>query len=295
MKWGIDLGGTKIECVVLDNNNNMLFRERIATEQEGGYRHILSRIEHLLNRSETTVGSPAKQLGICTPGSTDEATGLLQNSNTVCLNDQPFHQDLEELIGKPVKMENDANCFALAEYSMGAVAEVVPDAQCAFGVIMGTGVGGGVIVNGQLHRGRQGIAGEWGHSFLDIGGGDCYCGNVGCVETNISGTGISRYYGNLTGQKVSTPEIVNRYRNGEMDASKTMERFLDLFGKGLAAVVNVLDPDAIVLGGGVGQIEELYTVGLNHLKKYIFHKNPHVTLLKPKLKDSAGVFGAALL
>ena len=295
MKFGIDLGGTKIEVVVLDDENDVLFRERIATEQEGGYRHILSRIHRLLLDAEKAAKTKANHLGICTPGSIDAKTGLLQNSNTVCLNDQPFHHDLETMLGIAVRMENDANCFALAEYTLGSVPIHVPDAKNAFGVIMGTGVGGGVIIDGRLVRGSQGIAGEWGHNYLDSGGGPCYCGNTGCVETNLSGTGIANYYRRLTGEKIKAQEVVQRYRKGESAAEETMERFLELFGKGLAYVVNILDPDAIILGGGAGQIEELHTKGLLSLKKYIFHKDPLVHLLKPKLKDSAGVFGAALL
>ena len=192
MHWGIDLGGTKIEGVVLNENHMVLVRERIPTEAAKGMMHIISQIEKLIDILSKEVGEKPKQLGIGTPGSVDPSTDLLKGSNSQAINNQPFHKELEKALGIPIKIANDANCFALAEANMGAVSEQYPDAKVVFGVIMGTGCGGGIVVNGRALNGRHGIAGEWGHTLLDKSGGPCYCGKTGCTRDNhcrtISGT-----------------------------------------------------------------------------------------------------------
>jgi fructokinase len=296
--WGIDLGGTKIEGVVLQINEGVivLARRRIATEAHKGYEHIISRMKELVQMLKDETGQAPDKIGIGTPGAIDTATGMLKNSNTLCLNGQPFKEDLEKALNIPVVLANDANCFALAEAKLGSVAENLPDAQVVFGVIMGTGVGGGVVVNGQVLNGKQGIAGEWGHNFLDESGGSCYCGRVGCVEQVISGPALERYYKSISGKELKLKEIVELHiSQADSYATATIQRLINFFGKAIANVINILDPDAIVLGGGVGNIDLLYTEGLAEAEKYIFNTRPEILLLKPSLGDSAGVFGAASL
>lgn len=193
-------------------------------------------------------------------------------------------------------MANDANCFALAETRMGSVKEQMPDAQVVFGVIMGTGVGGGIVVNGKVINGKQGIAGEWGHIFLDESGGDCYCGKVGCVEKVISGRNLELYYEQQTGQKKKLKTIYQEHLDGSnSDSSALIKRLITFFGLGISVVINILDPDVIVLGGGVGNIDLLYTEGVEEVKKHVFNSRLDTTFLRPTLGDSAGVFGAAFL
>lgn len=295
---GIDLGGTKIEGVVLKGNKDLevISRKRVPTEKEKGYDHIILNIKKLIEDLEKEVGIKFDQVGIGTPGSIDRKTGLMKNSNTTCLNGMPFLIDLEKDLDKKVRMANDANCCALAETHFGAVKEACPDAEVVFGVIMGTGVGGGLVVNGRIINGLHGIGGEWGHMHLDDSGGKCYCGLTGCTETVISGPHLERWYTTLSGGKLSLKEIVSAYRKKEdVYAKMTMERLLDRFGQGMATIINIIDPDAIVIGGGVGNIDELYTLGVEKVKHYIFNNYMDTLFLKPKLGDSAGVFGAALL
>jgi fructokinase len=294
--FGIDLGGTKIEGVVLKSKNDpsVLARLRVPTEQEHGYVHILNQIVKVVKMLEKETGLSPSHLGIAGPGTLDPLSGLHKNSNTTCLNGMPTKQDLEHKLGIEVRIANDANCFAIAEANMGAVKDALPNAQVVFGVIMGTGVGGGVVVNGQVLNGRHGIAGEWGHNFLDESGGLCYCGQVGCVEKVLAGPHLENYYKSLTGNTLSLKEIFNRLEIDEA-ARKVKERQIHFFGKAMAVIINILDPDAIVLGGGVGNTEWLYTEGVAEVVKHIFNPRCDTVFLKPKLGDSAGVFGAALL
>ncbi len=296
--WGIDLGGTKIEGIVLKSKDDpkVLVRERIDTESDGGYEHVLNRIKMLIDQLTEAVGEAPKIIGMGTPGAIDPPTGLLKNSNSQSINKKPFKKDLEALIGIPTIMANDANCFALAEAQMGIVPEVDPDAKVVFGVIMGTGCGGGVVVNGQVINGKHGIGGEWGHNFLDASGGPCYCGKSGCTEKIISGTGLENYYEEITGVRKRLKEIIPDARSGEdPNAIKTMDRLMHFFGLGISTIINTLDPDVIVLGGGVGNIEELYTRGVEEAEKHVFNPRLETKIVRPKLGDSAGVFGAAFL
>ncbi|MBV6646602.1 MAG: ROK family protein [Cyclobacteriaceae bacterium] len=296
--WGIDLGGTKIEGVILKSAEEpeVLLRERIATEADQGYDHIIGRISLLISQMKEQSGLAPEKIGIGTPGAMDPITGAMKNSNTTSLNDRPFFDDLQTKLGFPVKMANDANCFALAEARMGIVRDKLPDAQVVFGVIMGTGVGGGLVIDGRVINGRQGIAGEWGHNFLDESGGVCYCGKVGCVERVISGKNLERYHFETFGKQVKLKDLYQRHLTGQDEqASHTINRLLTQFGKALAVVINILDPDAIVLGGGVGNIDLLYTEGIQEIKKHVFNTTLDTVILKPKLGDSAGVFGAAFL
>lgn len=201
MHWGIDLGGTKIEGIALATSNaeSVLARQRIDTDSQGGYEHILQRIMSLVDDLSNQTGKKPDRIGIGTPGTIDPSNGLLKNSNTLCLNGKPMNKDLADLLGIEVCMANDANCFALAEYHMGIRERDFPDAKNVFGVIMGTGVGGGIVIDGKIIAGYHGIGGEWGHMFLDESGGPCYCGRTGCVETLISGPALQKYYFSKTG------------------------------------------------------------------------------------------------
>ncbi|MEM6700365.1 MAG: ROK family protein, partial [Bacteroidota bacterium] len=242
-------------------------------------------------------GLQPKSIGFGTPGSLDPMTQTMKNSNTTCLNGQPLHRDLENRLGVPVLLANDANCFAVAEANLGVVPQEIPNAKVVFGVIMGTGVGGGLVVNGQVLHGKNGIGGEWGHNFLDASGGDCYCGKSGCVERVLSGTALERFYKGLTGKHRKMKEIMQLYHAKTDDAAiQTIERMIEKFGEAISVIINIIDPDAIVLGGGLGNIDLLYSAGVEATRKHIFNPFPHHTpFLKPKLGDSAGVFGAALL
>lgn len=296
--WGIDLGGTKIEGVVFDDmaQLNVLARMRLPTEREKGYQHILSQIHKLVDSMATHVGIRPEIIGIGTPGTLDPQTRKLKNSNTTCLNGQYLKNDLEHHLGLPVRMANDANCFALAEAILGIVPEKVPNARVVWGIIMGTGTGSGIVVDGKVLSGLHGIGGEWGHNFLDESGGPCYCGHHGCTEMVISGPALEKYYQSLSGGRLKMPQIVERYKAGNDEAAKmTMERLLHFFGMAVARVVNIIDPDAIVIGGGLGNIDLLYTRGPYEVAKHVFNDRLVTPFLKPKLGDSAGVFGAALL
>jgi len=294
--WGIDLGGTKIEGAVIrqrEGGPEVLARKRIPTEQEGGYEHIISQIKKLVDELARESGAKPSRIGFGTPGTYEPDTYIHKNSNTTCLNGKTFFPDLQNALGVPIAMANDANCFALAEARWGA-AQQVPAAKVVFGIIMGTGVGGGVVVDGKVLHGRHGIAGEWGHSFLHESGGPCYCGRSGCVENLISGPALEKFYSGLSGKKLRLPEIVARAAE-DPAAQKTLDHLAYFFGRALGPVVNLIDPDAIVIGGGVGHIEALYTEGPKEVAKNIFNHEFVTPILKPALGDSAGVFGAAAL
>ncbi|SMG12454.1 Sugar kinase of the NBD/HSP70 family, may contain an N-terminal HTH domain [Marivirga sericea] len=294
--WGVDLGGTKIEGVILKSKSDpqVLLRKRINTEAEQGYQHITHRIKSLLDKMAQEIGFKPNSVGIGTPGSTDPETGLLKNSNSTNLNNKPLHKDLEGLLNIPVFMANDANCFAIAETQMGIVKEQFTKAKVVFGVIMGSGVGGGLVINGKVWNGKHGIAGEWGHIFLDEQGEDCYCGKQGCVETILAGKALERYYKKISGQHKKLKDIIADREDDEY-AQKTYERLIHYFGKGLSVIVNIIDPDVIIIGGGVGNIPNLYDEGLASVKRFTFNPDMKTPIVKPKLGDSAGVFGAAFL
>ncbi|HPI09858.1 MAG TPA: ROK family protein [Catalimonadaceae bacterium] len=296
--FGIDLGGTKTEGVVLPfrGSTEPICRLRVPTEATKGYDHIIHQIRTLTNLLETGSGVKPSKIGICTPGTSDPGSGLHKNSNTTCLNDRPFRKDLEKALGMRVSMANDANCFALAEATLGIVKEKMPDAKVVFGIIMGTGVGGGLVFDGKVWNGAHGIGGEWGHNFLDESGGPCYCGRSGCVETILSGPSLERFYAIQSGSTKSLQEIVlGAHNQADPVAILTMERMIHFFGKAVGTLINILDPDAIVIGGGVGNIDMLYTKGVTEVEKYLFNPKLETMFFKPKLGDSAGVFGAAML
>jgi predicted NBD/HSP70 family sugar kinase len=296
--WGIDLGGTKIEGVILESIKNPapVVRTRVDTEAPKGYEHIIGQIAKLVAEMEARSGLKPAAIGIGTPGVLDPTLQVMKNCNTVVLNGKPLKKDLEKSLDLRVELANDANCFALAETHWGIVSRAAAGARMVFGIIMGTGVGGGIVIDGKIWNGRHGIGGEWGHNFLDESGGPCYCGKTGCVETVISGPATERYYKSLTGEHLKLKEIVARYKdNSDPAATKTIQRLNHFFGKGVSVITNLLDPDVIVVGGGVGNIDTLYNEGLEQLGEFIFNNRVEVPLLKPSLGDSAGVFGAAAL
>ena len=296
IKWGFDLGGTKIEGIVLDSSikNNVIARKRVATEGDQGYHHVLNQIQKLVTLLSEESGLKPDKIGIGTPGSIYPPTGLLKNSNSLHLNEQPLLVDLQNLLQIPVVMANDANCFALAETQMGIVPDRVPNASVVFGVIMGTGVGGGLVVNGQILNGANGIGGEWGHNFLDESGGPCYCGKRGCVETILSGPALETYYHQISNHSKSLKNIVADQK-ADPYAKETIDRLIKYFGISISTIINMIDPDAIIIGGGVGNIDVLYSQGIEEVKKHVFNPDCVTQILKPKLGDSAGVFGAAFL
>ena len=296
--WGIDLGGTKIEGAILPSLNDPapIIRTRIDTEASKGYEHIISQIEKLVANMKEESGLQPRSIGFGTPGVLDPGLQTMKNCNSTALNGKPLKKDLEDVLKIPVVLANDANCFALAETHWGIVKEKFPGAKLVFGIIMGSGVGGGIVFEGKVWNGCHGIAGEWGHNYLDDSGGACYCGKTGCVETIISGPSLQRFYAGITGNNISLKEIMNRYHQQNDEAAKqTIQRLCRFFGKAVSVVTNLLDPDVIVIGGGVGNIDAIYTDGIKSLKEFIFNNSVDVPILKPSLGDSAGVFGAAAL
>jgi fructokinase len=296
--WGIDLGGTKIEGVILPSTQDPrpVLRTRIDTEAEKGYDHIVRQITSLVREMEKNSGLRPGKIGLGTPGVLDPLLQTMKNCNSTALNKMPLKKDIEAQLGLPVVLANDANCFALAETHWGIVKEKCPDAKMVFGIIMGTGVGGGIVYEGKIWNGKQGIAGEWGHNFLDESGGPCYCGKSGCVETVISGPALERFYAGITGKKLRLKEIVARdSQPGDEAANQTMDRLSHFFGKAVSVITNMLDPDCIIVGGGVGNIGILYSKGTSSLAHFIFNNRVDTPILKPTLGDSAGVFGAAAL
>ena len=287
-KIGIDLGGTKIEGILVDEKFDLIVRKRVETHQENGYDSIVKSITSLVNelKSKTNVDT---SVGVCTPGISDTNSGLIKNSNTQCLIGMPLKTDIEKKLGYKIFMENDANCFALAESSLGAGKGY----NVVFGVILGTGVGGGIVINGSLHKGRTNIAGEWGHHTLHPNGRQCYCGKQGCVETYISGPALENNWSVLTGKKESLQTITENHSDEKREEWK--RDFLENFGIGIANVIDILDPDAIILGGGVSNIPFLYDEGKKMVFDKVFSDSVDTPILKNKLGDSAGVFGACLL
>lgn len=295
LRFGIDLGGTKIEIIALDAAGVELYRKRVITPQ-GDYRATLDAIAGLVNAAEQRLAARGS-VGIGTPGAISRATGRLKNSNSVCLNGQPLLQDLETLLARPVRISNDANCFTLSEATDGAAA----GAEVVFGVIVGTGTGAGIVVNGRVLDGPNAIAGEWGHNPLpwpndaERPGAPCYCGRYGCIETFLSGPGISRDHEHATGMRCDAKKIVSLAAQGDVACEATLQRYEDRMARALAHVINVLDPHVIVLGGGLGNIARLYHNVPRLWGQYVFSDRVDTRLLAPKFGDASGVRGAAWL
>ena len=292
---GIDLGGTKIEGLVLAPDGAELARTRVATPRED-YPGTIAAIVRLVESLERDTGARAS-LGIGMPGAVSPLTGLVKNANSTWLIGQPFDRDLEGALGRPVRVENDANCLAVSDASDGAGAGL----NTVFAVILGTGVGGGIAVHGRVLTGRNAIAGEWGHNQLpwqqddERPGPACYCGKAGCIETFLSGPGMARDHQRITGQGLTGPEIIAAAAAGDTAAAATFERFRSRLARALAGVVNILDPDAIVLGGGVSNVDALYDGLPELMSPWCFSDGVSTPILKAKHGDSSGVRGAAWL
>jgi fructokinase len=295
MRLGIDLGGTKIEIVALDDAGRELLRRRVATPKDDYY-ETLQAIAQLVRDAEAELGQRGS-IGIATPGALSRATGRLKNSNSVALNGQPILQDLQDLLQRNIRIANDANCFALSEATDGAAA----GASVVFGVILGTGVGAGIVVNGHVLTGPNGIAGEWGHNPLpwpeahELPGPQCYCGKRGCIETFLSGPGMTLLHQLTTGASLSSAEIVQRAEQGDAACEHSLKTYEHRLARSLAHVVNILDPDVIVLGGGMSNIERLYTNVPALWGDWVFSDRVDTKLVKNQYGDSSGVRGAAWL
>jgi len=294
MRLGIDLGGTKIEAAILDDSGSFICRERVPTPKD--YNEVLQAITGLRDHVASTYGYQGP-VGICTPGSTSKSTGLMQGSNSQSLNGRNLVADLQAVLNTPVRISNDANCFALSEAIDGAGAGY----ESVFGVIIGTGCGGGIVVDHKIVGGVNGIAGEWGHVPLpwpvdhEYEGHNCWCGRTGCLETYISGTGLELDYFRIANEKLDAKKILEKAESGDIVADSVLQVLEDRIGRGLAMIINILDPDAIVLGGGLSNIDRLYTNVPRKWPGYVFSKSIDTKLLKPKYGDSSGIRGAAYL
>jgi predicted NBD/HSP70 family sugar kinase len=295
LRFGVDLGGSKIEIIALDEIGAPRLRRRVATPR-GDYAKTLATIAELVRAAEAELDCRGR-VGICTPGAISPATGLLKNSNSVCLNGKPLDQDLQRLLQREVRIANDADCFALSEAADGAAT----GAATVFGVIVGTGTGGGLVVHGRLLAGPNAIAGEWGHNPLPWPSDDeqpgpaCYCGKTGCIETWLSGPGLEREYRRLGGTMLKAERIAEQDRRGEGLAVACLDHYIDRMARAMASVINVVDPEVIVLGGGVSNIERLYRDVPRAWAEYVFSDRVDTRLIPPRHGDSSGVRGAARL
>ncbi|HSW13403.1 MAG TPA: ROK family protein [Solimonas sp.] len=295
---GIDLGGTKIEGIVMDAGSQILHRERIATPA-GDYPATLQAIAGLVGRLEAQLGRSGLPTGFGTPGAASRVTGRMKNCSSTCLNGQPLQQDLERLLQRKIRIANDADCLALSEARDGAAAGMAT----VFGVILGTGVGGGIVANGKLLSGPNAIAGEWGHNPLpwprpewdETPGPRCWCGRSGCIETLLSGTGLAADHRRVGGENLRGEEIVQRAEAGDVACSATLSRYEDRLARALAHVVNLLDPDVIVLGGGLSRLQRLYRYVPALWDEWVFSDSVETRLVPALHGDSSGVRGAAWL
>lgn len=292
---GVDLGGTKIEAAALEPTGRVRARRRIASPR-GDYDATVRTLAGLIAAVEDEAGGRGT-IGIAIPGSVAPSTGLIQNANSVWLNGRPLRTDIETALGRPVRLANDANCFAISEAVDGAAA----GARIVFGVIVGTGCGGGIVIDGRIVDGSRGIGGEWGHNPLpwadplEHPGPECWCGRRGCMETWVSGTGMAADHARMTAETLTAEEIAERAARGDEHARATLERHASRLARGLAQMVNILDPDVIVLGGGLSKLAHLYAELPGRMTPWIFAENAAVEVRPPRWGDASGVRGAAWL
>lgn len=295
LRLGVDLGGTKIEVAVLDAAGGFLFRERLPTPQ-GDYAGTIENIATLIELAERQVGR-VDSIGVGTPGTPSPRTGLMKNANSVVLNGKPLKYDLETRLNRPIAMANDANCLALSEARDGSAA----GADSVFGVILGTGVGGALVFHGQLIMGQNAIAGEWGHNPLpwartdEFPGPKCWCGHYGCIEQWLSGPAFMRDYHNASGRSLTAPDIVAAVDDGDDQARAALDRYIHRLARSLAHLINIFDPEVIVLGGGMSNVAALYDAVPALWDEYVFSDPINTRLVAPKFGDSSGVRGAAML
>lgn len=296
MQIGIDLGGTKIEIQALSPRGELLFRQRAPTPQ-GNYPATVAAIAALIGQAEHHTGHTCPQIGIAIPGAISPASGLIKNANSVCLIGQRLDQDVSALIQRPIVLANDADCFALSEATDGAAA----GAMSVFGVILGTGVGGGIVIQGKLLSGPNAICGEWGHNPLpwpdpaDPAARPCYCGKQGCIETYLSGPGFAQQFQQQTGTPLMSEQIWQLADLGDPEAAQATGRYIDQLARSLASVINILDPEVIVLGGGLSNVKRLYSEVPQRWERYAFSDSVTTALRRAKYGDSSGVRGAAWL
>ena len=296
MRIGVDLGGTKIEGIILDGEGSIREKIRIETPYDQ-YDATLEATCEIVNKLQTKA-IPRFTVGIGTPGALSLPSKLMKNSNSVCLNGKPFKQDIELRLGYEVRMENDANCFALSEAHYGAGI----DCFSVFGVILGTGTGGGIVVNKQLVTGPNNITGEWGHNSIPVSvqqlianDRTCYCGRRNCIETVLSGRGLKQTYFEQEGQQLEPIEITQRAEQGHSNARECIQRYCQQLARCLASVINIVDPELIVLGGGLSNIRELYSTVPDFLEEFVFTDVVQTKLSRPKFGDASGARGAACL
>jgi fructokinase len=295
VRFGIDLGGTKIELIALDKAGRELLRRRTGTPRND-YQATVEAVASLLEDAERELGARGS-VGLGTPGAVSRVSGRMKNCNSTWLNGRPLLEDLQRRLERPIRISNDANCFALSEATDGAAA----GAEVVFGVILGTGCGAGVVVRGQVLTGPNAIAGEWGHNPLpwprddERPGPDCYCGRTGCLETWISGTGLSRDLRAAGGPELPAADVVPAAAAGDPDCEAALQRLEDRLARGLAQVINILDPDVIVLGGGLSKLARLYDAVPRLWGQYVFSDSVETQLVPPRFGDSSGVRGAAWL
>jgi fructokinase len=295
MRFGVDLGGTKIEIAALNDRGEIVLRERVATPKSD-YGAVVSTIRSLVLAAESKLGRQGS-VGIAIPGALSSKTGLVKNSNAAHLNGYPLDKDLALALSRPVRVANDANCFALSEATDGAAA----GCDVVFGIIAGTGVGGGISVRGRALEGAHSIAGEWGHNPLpspradELPGPPCYCGRQGCIERWLSGPALSGQFQLRTGRQLNAAQIADAASHGDADAARTMEDLFDRFARAIGTLVNILDPDTIVLGGGLSNIDSLYRELPSRVMAYAYTPEDAPRIVKNLHGDSSGVRGAAWL
>ena len=296
LRLGIDLGGTKIAGAVLDRGGRMVASQTIASPRDD-YRATVRAMAEMVAGLEQVCGARCP-VGVGMPGSISPVTGVVQNANSTWLNGKPLDRDLQAALDRPVRFANDANCFALSEATDGAAA----GARCVFGVIIGTGCGGGIVIDGRIHDGPRGIGGEWGHNPLpwptaaELGIAPCWCGRTGCMETWVSGTALAADHARVTGERMRAEEIAGAAERGEQAAQASLARHADRLARGLATIVNLIDPDVIVLGGGLSSLAHLYDVLPGLIAPYVFSDGRRKVALRPPVHGPAsGVRGAAWL
>lgn len=295
LRIGVDFGGTKIELAALDASGAMRFRRRVSTPV-GDYEATVESVGALVETAERELGATGT-VGVATPGAVSAATGRIKNANSTCLNGRALREDLERRLGREVRFANDANCFALSEAMDGAARDV----DLVFGAILGTGVGGGIVANRRVITGANAIAGEWGHNALPLPSPEdqplpiCYCGRRGCIETYLSGPGLAADHARVSAERLTAQEIVAHAQSGEAHASATLERYARRLARSLASVINILDPDVIVLGGGLSNVAALYERVPRLWKEHVFSDEVRTRLVAPAHGDSSGVRGAAWL
>jgi len=296
--WGINIGSTQVEAVLLDGLSRARpFRKmRVPLDPEQGYYYVLGQVHKLVEVLSADVGMRPDRIGVSTWGQLDPETKTLKNSGSQALDGKPLLSDLETYLGVPVRIENAANCLTLAETRFGVVTQIAPDARCILGLLIEDRVDGGIVLNGRIFSGRQGIAGSWGHNYLDAGGGTCDCGRHGCTQTVLSDQALEEFYATQGGRMAGVHDIMACAEDGQDDAaSETLERYVYNLAKALGPVINILDPEVVVLGGTLSAMDAVYEQGPELLRRFVHNSRVDTKLVRPQLGHAASAYGAALL